>query len=71
MTDKQVEEICKAILDGFGMLADRIAGGTNPENVAMSVYKTNDGLHAIAASLSDVADAINCHLPDNDPEDSS
>ncbi|MDE2848118.1 MAG: hypothetical protein OXO51_15530 [Gemmatimonadota bacterium] len=71
MTDKQVEKICDAILAGFSMLSDRIAGGTNPENVAMCIFRTNEGMNAIADSLSSVADAINSHLPNDDGGDPS
>lgn len=68
MTDEQVDKICDAIRNGFSDLGDRVAGSTNPENVAMSIYKTNDGLNAIANSLSTLADAINSHLPEDDEE---
>ena len=60
MTDEQADRITDAIRNGFNDLGDRIAQGTNPENVAMS-------LKAIADALSEVAEALQgLRSPDDD-----
>ena len=56
------DTLAKAIRDGFADLGNRIAQGTNPENVAMSLKLIADNLEPLAPNLERVAEAIG--LPD-------
>lgn len=57
MTDEQAELIANAIREGFRDLGDRIAQGTNPENVAMSLKMVADGLQDAANALRDAKES--------------
>lgn len=60
MTDEQADRITDAIRNGFNDLGDRIAQGTNPENVAMSLKAIADALSEVAAALQEL------RVPDDD-----
>ena len=62
MTDAQADRIADAIRNGFRDLGDRIAQGTNPENVAMS-------LKMIADSLEHRSDALRESVESLQPQD--
>ena len=62
MTDTQADRIVDAIRHGFSDLGDRIAQGTNPENVAMS-------LKMIAESLEHLSDALRESVESLQPQD--
>ena len=49
--------LAEAISDGFRDLGDRIAQGTNPENVAMSLKSIADNLERVAHALEASAEA--------------
>ena len=62
LTNKDVvylaDTLADAIRAGFIDLGDRIAQGTNPENVAMSLKYIADNLESVAGSLAQVADGL-------------
>lgn len=67
MTDKQADRIVAAIGKGFNDLGDRIAQGTNPENVAMSLKMIADSLDGLGDALREsVADLSNDEGRDRD-----
>ncbi len=50
------DTLAVAIRKGFSDLGDRIAQGTNPENVAMSLKFISDQLESISENLTKIAD---------------
>lgn len=50
------DTLAAAIRAGFSDLGDRIAQGTNPENVAMSLKFISDNLESISEKLDRIAD---------------
>ena len=50
------DTLAEAIRQGFSDLGDRIAQGTNPENVAMSLKFIADNLESISENLTRIAD---------------
>ena len=65
MTDEQAQIIAQAIRDGFNDLGNRIAQGTNPENVAMSLKFMSESIDNLVAEIPDLRDAINTLGEDN------
>lgn len=49
------QELAKAIRDGFSDVGDRIAGGNNPENIAMSLKMVAEALDRVADALNEIA----------------
>ena len=50
------DTLAEAIRKGFSDLGDRIAQGTNPENVAMSLKFISDQLESISENLTKIVD---------------
>lgn len=50
------DTLAEAIRKGFSDLGDRIAQGTNPENVAMSLKFISDQLESISTNLTRITD---------------
>ena len=50
------DTLYEAIVEGFSNLGDRIAGGNDPENVAMSLKFVSESLDEICVALNNMSE---------------